>query len=92
MCLDGRDKAAFLLGVLLCLLQAFWLGARPATFYVVYTVETLALLTLRFVLYRRKGWHLFLTDICYWRGIPEGRGGLGRVRNEAGARRKGGGA
>jgi hypothetical protein len=45
---------------------AFWLGASPSTFHVLYTAEALALLGLRCAVYRAKKWHYFLLDLCYF--------------------------
>eukprot|EP00884_Botryococcus_braunii_P011569 jgi/Botrbrau1/20412/Bobra.0006s0068.2 len=64
-----RDKLAFMLGVVVCMLSAYWLGMSPATFYKLYTYETAVLFGTRFILYRRKRWHYFMFDFCYWANL-----------------------
>jgi hypothetical protein len=61
-----RDKIAFVLGVFHIMASAFWLGYSPATFYKLYTVKALLLLTLRLCLYRRDKMHYYLLDFCYY--------------------------
>ena len=50
----------------MCRLCAYWLGYSPRTFYRVYTIAAAVLFTARFVIYRRKKWHYYFLDFCYW--------------------------
>ena len=59
-----RQFAAYVTGVTACILAAFELGAHPATFVrFFYSGAAAVLLPLRFFVYRRKGWHLFMVDL-----------------------------
>lgn len=60
-----RDKLAFVLGTVMAMLSAYWLGWSPTTFYRVYTIEAAVLFTLRWVMYRMKKWHYYMFDFCY---------------------------
>lgn len=61
-----RDKVAFVLGVFHIIASAYWLGYSPSTFYKLYTVKALLLLTVRLVLYRQDKMHYYLLDFCYY--------------------------
>ena len=61
-----RDKVAFVLGVFHIIASAYWLGYSPSTFYRLYTVKALLLLTIRLVLYRKEKMHYYLLDFCYY--------------------------
>ncbi len=50
-------------------LIAYWLGASPSTFHLLYTCEALALFALRWAIYRSKGWHYYLYDFCYYANL-----------------------
>jgi hypothetical protein len=61
-----RDKLAFVLGVSHIITSAFWLGHSPSSFYRLYTVQALLLLTIRLALYRRDKMHYYFMDFCYY--------------------------
>jgi len=64
-----RDKLTFMLGTTGALLNAYWLGWSPSTFYRVYSIEAIVLFTLRVVIYRLKKWHYYLLDFCYFSNV-----------------------
>lgn len=61
----SRDKLTFVLGSVDLWISAFWLGSSPETFYVLYTVKAILLLSIRWIVYRYKRWHYYLFDLCY---------------------------
>lgn len=60
-----RDKIAFTVGTMDLFVSAYWLGARPSTFYKLYSIKVLLLLLIRWVYYRTKRWHYYMFDLCY---------------------------
>lgn len=60
------DKCSFTLGVLWSWATMMVLSAFPALMAEWYAFCIALLLPLRFFLYRRKRWHYFLFDFCYW--------------------------
>jgi len=44
------------------MVAAFELGAHPSTFYRLYTLLAFALFGLRYVMYKERGWHLYMLD------------------------------
>lgn len=64
-----RDKLTFMLGTTGSLLNAYWLGWSPSTFYRVYSIEAVVLVGLRIVIYRLKRWHYYLLDFCYFSNL-----------------------
>ncbi len=61
-----RDKIAFVLGVMNLGITAFLTGGYPLLAPLWYTFKAAALITARFILYRRNKWHFFLADFCYF--------------------------
>ena len=57
-----RQFFAYVLGVTLCVVAAFELGAHPSTFYRLYTLLAFSLFGLRYVMYKERGWHLYMLD------------------------------
>lgn len=64
-----RDKLTFMTGTVGSLLNAYWLGWSPETFYRVYSLEAVVLIAVRWVVYRMKKWHYYLWDFCYFANI-----------------------
>src|SRR4051794_12258404 len=48
---------------------AFLIGARPDLMPWFFTVKAVILLTLRWILFRRRKWHYFLFDFCYYANL-----------------------
>ena len=61
------DKISFIFGVLLLILTTFMLGRYPNTYYYTHHVCTVSsLVVFRLYNYRKKGWHYYLFDFCYF--------------------------
>jgi hypothetical protein len=60
-----RDKAAFFIGVFDVVLTAWWIGASPSSYYHLWTFKCATLFPLRWLLYKRKGWHYLMFEYCY---------------------------
>lgn len=61
-----REKASFIAGVLNIFISGYLIGAYPDRFHYWYTVQFCYFYPLRFWLYRKKGYHYFLADLCYF--------------------------
>ena len=61
-----REKASFIAGVLNILISGYLIGAFPEFFHIWYTIQFFYFYPLRFYMYRRKGYHYFLADLCYF--------------------------
>ena len=61
-----REKASFIAGVLNILISGYLIGAYPQHFHWWYTLQFSYFYPLRFYMYRRKGFHYFLADLCYF--------------------------
>ncbi|KAL9081828.1 MAG: hypothetical protein Q9159_006991 [Coniocarpon cinnabarinum] len=61
-----REKASFIAGVLNIFISGYLIGAFPAYFHLWYTLQFAYFYPLRFYMYRRKGFHYFLADLCYY--------------------------
>ncbi|KAJ3169585.1 hypothetical protein HDU88_000776 [Geranomyces variabilis] len=62
----NRDKAAFVIGVTNMWVTALLLGMAPKILPAFYLCKVAVLLTTRLVLYRRKRFHYFMFDMCYY--------------------------
>ncbi|KAJ8589894.1 hypothetical protein M405DRAFT_737856 [Rhizopogon salebrosus TDB-379] len=60
------DKVTFFLGVMSLLMSALMFGLAPQWIHVAYTVQGLYLLPLRAYTYKKRSWHYFLFDFCYY--------------------------
>lgn len=60
-----RDKLAFVLGSANLCLIFYWLGYSKKTFYLLYTVESIILFSIRWVNFRREKKHYYMFDFCY---------------------------
>ncbi|KAJ8086157.1 hypothetical protein PM082_004979 [Marasmius tenuissimus] len=61
-----REKVSFFVGVMTLLCSALMLNLAPQWIHVVYTVIGGSLLTTRAYLYKKRGFHYFLFDLCYF--------------------------
>ncbi|TFK43316.1 hypothetical protein BDQ12DRAFT_731351 [Crucibulum laeve] len=61
-----REKVSFFIGVMSLLFAALMFGMAPQWVHVAYTVQGLYLLPLRFYQYKKRAWHYFLFDLCYY--------------------------
>ncbi|KAJ3499431.1 hypothetical protein NLJ89_g10104 [Agrocybe chaxingu] len=61
-----REKVSFFFGVMSLLISALMFGIAPQWVHVVYTVQGLYLLPLRYYTYKKRAWHYFLFDLCYY--------------------------
>ncbi|KAG1753674.1 uncharacterized protein EDB91DRAFT_1234105 [Suillus paluster] len=61
-----RDKVTFFFGVMSLLVSALMFGLAPQWIHIAYTVQGLYLLPLRAYTYKKRSWHYFLFDLCYY--------------------------
>lgn len=64
-----REKVSFFYGVMMVLASALLFGIAPEWIHVVYSVHVLYFLPTRFYVYKKKHWHYFLFDLCYYAQI-----------------------
>lgn len=61
------DKISFIFGVLLIISAAFMLGRYPNNyFYLFHVIMVTTLVLIRLYNYKKKGWHYYLLDFCYF--------------------------
>lgn len=61
-----REKVSFFFGVMSLLVSALTFGMAPEWIHVLYTIQGLYLLPLRAYNYKKRSWHYFLFDLCYY--------------------------
>ncbi|RFU31789.1 hypothetical protein B7463_g4551, partial [Scytalidium lignicola] len=61
-----REKIAFICGVLNVLISGYIIGGYAEYFPLWYTVQLLYLMPIRGYLYKKRGYHYFLADLCYF--------------------------
>ncbi|KAF8974700.1 hypothetical protein BDZ97DRAFT_1774940 [Flammula alnicola] len=61
-----REKVSFFFGVMTLLFTALMFGMAPQWIHIAYTAIGLYLLPLRFYQYKKRAWHYFLFDLCYY--------------------------
>ncbi|KAI0058314.1 hypothetical protein BV25DRAFT_1872036 [Artomyces pyxidatus] len=61
-----REKISFFVGVMSLLISALLFGLGPQWIHVTYTVASLILLPYRYYSYKKRAWHYFLFDLCYY--------------------------
>ncbi|KAG2159031.1 uncharacterized protein EDB93DRAFT_439518 [Suillus bovinus] len=61
-----RDKVSFFFSVMSLLVSALLFGLAPQWIHIAYTVQGLYLLPLRAYQYKKRSWHYFLFDLCYY--------------------------
>lgn len=64
--IQARDKISFSIGVANACFSPLIAGRWPHILPLVYTIQALFLITLRFFIYKRKSWHYFVYDLCYF--------------------------
>ncbi|KAI0027293.1 hypothetical protein K488DRAFT_81179 [Vararia minispora EC-137] len=64
-----REKVSFLFGVMSILLSALLFGLAPKWVHVAYTVQAAYLLPMRIYSFKKRRWHYFLFDLCYYVNI-----------------------
>ncbi|KAG1773853.1 hypothetical protein EDD22DRAFT_3509 [Suillus occidentalis] len=64
-----RDKVSFFFSVMSLLVSALLFGLAPQWIHIAYTVQGLYLLPLRAYHYKKRSWHYFLFDLCYYATI-----------------------
>ncbi|XP_019861289.1 PREDICTED: uncharacterized membrane protein C776.05-like [Amphimedon queenslandica] len=60
------DKLTFTVFLSNVMLTAFLAGYVPQYFYYWHSVKSVALILIRWLIYKRKRWHYFLFDFCYF--------------------------
>lgn len=61
------DKLSFIVGVMLLIATTYILGRYPHDgYYTFHVCVVVALVVYRFWNYRKKGWHYYLFDFCYF--------------------------
>ncbi|KAJ7122807.1 hypothetical protein C8R44DRAFT_621827 [Mycena epipterygia] len=63
------DKVSFFFGVMSLLGSALMFGLAPQWIHIFYTLQSCYLLPLRAYTYKKRGWHYFLFDLCYYATI-----------------------
>ncbi|KAF7355022.1 Integral to membrane protein [Mycena sanguinolenta] len=64
-----REKISFFFGVMSLVYSALLFGLAPEWVHIAYTLQALYLLPLRAYLYKKRAWHYFLFDLCYYVNI-----------------------
>ncbi|KAI1066584.1 hypothetical protein LB507_011177 [Fusarium sp. FIESC RH6] len=67
--ISAREKVSFIFGVLNIFLSGYLIGAYPEHFHLWYTVQLLYFMPIRFFTYRRRGYHYFVADLCYFTNL-----------------------
>ncbi|KAI1097461.1 hypothetical protein F4804DRAFT_171433 [Jackrogersella minutella] len=61
-----REKVSFIGGVMNIFISGYLIGAYPEYFHIWYTAQLIYFMPIRFYTYRRRGYHYFLADLCYF--------------------------
>ena len=61
-----REKVAFICGVLNVFISGYLIGACPGYFHWWYTLQLSYFMPVRYYIYRNRGYHYFLADLCYF--------------------------
>ncbi|KAI0736098.1 hypothetical protein C8Q72DRAFT_791291 [Fomitopsis betulina] len=64
-----REKLTFFWGVMSLLITSLLVGMAPEWIHVAYTLQAAFYLPLRLYLYKKRAWHYFLFDLCYYANI-----------------------
>ncbi|TFY80561.1 hypothetical protein EWM64_g3456 [Hericium alpestre] len=64
-----REKLSFFFGVMSVFFSALIFGLAPEWIHVAYTLQAAVLLPWRAYSYKRRMWHYFLFDLCYYVNI-----------------------
>ncbi|KAJ3479336.1 hypothetical protein NLI96_g9123 [Meripilus lineatus] len=61
-----REKISFFIGVMSLLYTALIFGIAPQWIHIAYTLQAAYLLPMRAYQYKKRAWHYFLFDLCYY--------------------------
>jgi len=61
-----REKLSFISSVLNIFISGYLVGAFPEWFHYWYTAQLCYFFPIRFYTYRKRGYHYFLADLCYF--------------------------
>ncbi|KII95941.1 hypothetical protein PLICRDRAFT_96682 [Plicaturopsis crispa FD-325 SS-3] len=61
-----REKVSFFFSVMILLISGLLFGIAPQWIHILYTLQGLYLLPLRAYTYKKRSWHYFLFDLCYY--------------------------
>lgn len=61
-----REKISFICGVMNIFISGYLIGGFPQYFHIWYTAQLVYFMPIRFFTYRRRGYHYFLADLCYF--------------------------
>ncbi|KAL7625585.1 hypothetical protein AAE478_004805 [Parahypoxylon ruwenzoriense] len=61
-----REKVSFIGGVMNIFVSGYLIGAYPEYFHLWYLAQLIYFMPIRFYTYRRRGYHYFLADLCYF--------------------------
>ncbi|KAF5019734.1 hypothetical protein F66182_8239 [Fusarium sp. NRRL 66182] len=67
--ISAREKISFIFGVMNIFVSGYLIGAYPEYFHWWYTIQLLYFMPIRFFTYRRRGYHYFLADLCYFTNL-----------------------
>lgn len=60
------EKASFIAGVLNIFISGYLIGAHPEWFHYWYTAQLVYFMPIRIYTYKKRGYHYFLADLCYF--------------------------
>ncbi|OBZ76967.1 hypothetical protein A0H81_03679 [Grifola frondosa] len=61
-----REKVTFFMAVMSLFMTALLLGVAPEWIHVAYTLQAAYYLPMRVYKYKKRSWHYFLFDLCYY--------------------------
>jgi hypothetical protein len=61
-----REKFSFIAGVLNIFISGYLIGGAPEYFHWWYTLQLLYFMPIRFYAYKKREYHYFLADLCYF--------------------------
>ena len=61
-----REKVSFIFAVMNIFISGYLIGAFPEYFYFWYTAQIVYFMPIRWYTYKRRGYHYFLADLCYF--------------------------
>lgn len=64
-----REKVSFICGVMNIFISGFLMGGYADYFHLWYTAQLLYFMPIRIFSYRRRGYHYFLADLCYFSNL-----------------------
>ncbi|GBE79377.1 hypothetical protein BKA93DRAFT_809699 [Sparassis latifolia] len=64
-----REKVTFFLGVMSLFVTSLLFGMAPEWIHIAYTIQAAYYLPMRVYLYKKRHWHYFLFDLCYYTNL-----------------------